>query len=160
MRARRVASPAACLLLFAIIVVGSHLPVVFDATIRHQTLHDLEHGAYLIAGLAMWWPIHGDPEPRRRLGTIGALLYVTAAMLPMAVIGAFLNRDPTLFYRDYAGPARELGISAVLNQQQAGAIMWVAGTTLMAAVGLAAVLSSMLAAERRQRARELHEVAR
>ena len=157
---RRWATPPVCLCAFALVVCGTHIPIVYDATVRNQALHDAEHAAYVLAGLAMWWPLHGDPAPSHRLGAIGQLLYISAAMLPMALIGAYLNRDPTLFYSVYAEPARALGVSAVQNQQEAGAIMWVAGTTLMALTGLASVLSSMLAAERRQRARELHEVVR
>ena len=157
---RRRATPVVCLSLFTVAVLGTHIPAFLDATVRDQTLHDAEHGTFVLAGLVMWWPLHGDPGPERRMGAIGQLLYLSAAMMPMALIGAYLNRDPTLFYSVYAEPARALGVSAVLNQQEAGAIMWVAGTTVMAVAGLTSVLSSMLAAESRQRARELHEVLR
>ena len=47
-------------------------------------------------------------------------------MLPMALIGAYLNRHATLVYPAYGPPARTLGISALDDQAQAGAIMWVA----------------------------------
>lgn len=147
----RRAHPAACLALFSVIVLVTHVPVVFDACARHDGLHILQHGAYLLAGFVMWWPLLGEPATRRRLGTIGQLGYITVAMLPMTLIGAYLNRDQALFYPAYAGPG------AVLEQQRAGAIMWVGGTTLMAVVGLVAVLRSMLVSERRQRAREVHE---
>jgi cytochrome c oxidase assembly factor CtaG len=149
----RHANPAACLTLFALIVLGTHVPVVFDFCARHIPAHIAEHGAYLFAGLVMWWPLLGEPNPRHRLGVVGQLAYITIAMLPMTLLGAFLDRDRTLFYSAYPGPG------AVLDQQRAGAIMWVAGTTVMACVGLTAVLGSMLAAERRQRAREVHGVA-
>ncbi len=50
-------------------------------------------------------------------------------MLPMTLIGAYLYRDATVLYRPYASAARALGISAIGDQQQAGAIMWVLGST-------------------------------
>lgn len=151
--ARRHVSAPGCLALYMAVVLGTHVPAVFDACARHENLHVLQHGAYLLAGLAMWWPLLGDVAPSRRLGTIGHLAYITVAMLPMALIGAYLNRDQTLFYPAYAGPG------ALLDQQRAGAIMWVGGTVLMASVGLAGVVAGMLAAERRQRARERYEVS-
>lgn len=157
---RRWASAPVCLAIFTVVVLGTHVPAFFDATVEHQTLHDAEHVAYLIAGLIMWWPLLGDPAPSQRLGTIGALVFVTLSMLPMTLIGAYLDRDQSLFYPAYALPTRALGVSPLLDQQQAGGIMWVAGTVIMAAVGLASIASLMLAAERRQRARDLHEVAR
>jgi cytochrome c oxidase assembly factor CtaG len=150
----RRAHPAACLALFAVIVLGFHVPVLFNAAVRHPALHALEHGAFIVAGLIVWWPLLGEPNPRRQLGTVAMLLYLTVAMLPMTVLGAYLDRDTTVFYSVYAGPG------AVLDQQQGGAIMWVASTATMGLLGIAAVLAAMLEAERRQRVRELHEVAR
>lgn len=158
-RVRRFATPAACLAVFTAVVLGTHVPGFFDATVTHQAVHDAEHLVYLLAGMVMWWPLFGDPAPSQRLGGIAALIYVTLSMLPMTLIGAYLNRDQSLFYSAYAIPTRELGVSAVLDQQQAGAIMWVAGTTIMACVGLAGVAASLVAAERRQRARDLRQVA-
>lgn len=155
----RAAHPLLCLALYSAIVLVIHAPPVFDATLRNQTLHDLEHAGFLLAGLIVWWPLLGHPLPRRRLGTVTHLLYITVAMLPMALIGAFLDRDRSLFYMPYAEPARLLGVSATGDQQQAGAIMWVAGTAVMALLGIIAVLSAMIEAERRQRLRELYDTS-
>lgn len=154
----RGAHPLLCLALYTVILLAIHVPAVFDATLRSQPLHELEHGAFLLAGLIVWWPLLGRPGPRRRLGAVAHLLYITAAMVPMTLIGAYLDRATTLFYPPYAGPARALGISAVADQQQAGAIMWVAGTAVMALLGVVAVLAAMLEAERRQRVRDLRGV--
>lgn len=153
----RAAHPAFCLALYATIVLTLHVPVVFDATLRNQALHDLEHAGFLLAGLIVWWPLLGNPGPRRQLGTVTHLLYITAAMVPMTLIGAYLDRDQSLFYPVYAGPAKLLGVSPIADQQQAGAIMWVVGTALMALLGVVVVLAAMLEAERRQRVRDLRE---
>ena len=148
----RRAYPAACLAVFTLIVLGCHVPVVFDATARSAPLHALQHGAFILAGLVVWWPLLGAPKPRGQLGPVTQLLYLTVAMLPMTALGAYLDRDTTLFYTVYAGPG------AVFDQQQAGAIMWVASTATMGLAGAAAVLASMIAAERRQRVRDLRGV--
>ncbi len=155
----RLAHPLLCLALYTVILVGIHLPAVYDATVRSATLHALEHVAFLLAGLIVWWPLLGLPVPRGRLGTSSHLLYLTAAMIPMTVIGAYLDRQMSIVYSVYAAPARALGISAVADQQQAGAVMWVAGSAVMALLGVAAVMSAMLAAERRQQIRDLHGIA-
>jgi cytochrome c oxidase assembly factor CtaG len=152
---RRFTGPVWCLALFTTAVVVTHLPSFYDATLRHPALHDAEHLAYLISGSLMWWPLlDGDPAPRRRLSGLGKLVYLLAAMAPMAVIGAYLDRHPTLAYQAYGPPAHALGISAVIDQQQAGAIMWVLGSTIMVAVGLWVAVAAMVAEERRLRARE------
>jgi cytochrome c oxidase assembly factor CtaG len=154
-RMRRFTGPIPCLTAFTVAVLATHLPSFYDATLRHPLLHDAEHIAYLVAGALLCWPIlDGDPAPSHRLGGLGRLVYLLAAMAPMALLGAYLNRHASLVYAPYGPPAHALGVSALLDQQQAGAIMWVAGSTLMVAVGLWASVAALVAEERRQQARE------
>lgn len=157
---RPISHPATCLAVFTAVVLASHLPAFYDATVRHPLLHDGEHAIYLAAGLLMWLPVlDGDPVAGRRLDGFSRLAYVIAAMVPMAVIGAYLNRATSLVYPAYAEPARVLGISAVSDQQHAGAIMWVLGSTLMVAAGLWQAMAALVAEERRMTARERRAAA-
>ena len=154
-RVRPVAGPVPALALFGAVVVLTHLPSFYDATLRHPLLHYLEHALYLGAGLLVWSPLlDGDPAPAHRLSGLGRLVYLIVAMMPMALVGAYLNRHATSFYPAYDAPARALGISALDDQAQAGAIMWVVGGVIMTAVGLWAVVAAMMAEERRLVARE------
>ena len=154
-RARPYTGPAPSLAFFGAVVVLTHLPPFYDATLRHAALHYSEHALYLLAGLLMWSPLlDADPAPRHRLNGLGKLAYLIVAMLPMALVGAYLNRHATLVYPPYGPPARTLGISALDDQAQAGAIMWVLGDTIMVAVGLWAAVAAMVAQERRQVAHE------
>ena len=154
-RAGPFATAPSCLAFFCAVVVLTHVPAFYDATLRHAVLHDGEHLLYLLAGLLMWWPVvDGDPVGARRLGAVSRLAYMIVAMAPMALVGAYLNRQPTLVYAPYGSPAHALGISAVVDQAQAGAIMWVGGDTIMVAVALWAALAALLAEERRQQARD------
>ncbi len=154
-RTRWLTAPAPALAVFAAVVILTHLPAFYDATLRHAGLHDLEHALYLAAGLVMFSPLlDADPAPARRLDGLGRLIYLIVAMMPMALVGAYLNRHATLFYPAYGPPARALGVSALDDQGQAGAIMWVAGNVFMVAVGLWTALAAMLAEERRLVARE------
>ena len=154
-RTRSLTSPLAALAAFAAVVVLTHLPAFYDAAVRHDWIHYAEHLLYLLAGLLMWSPlIDGDPAPRHRLSGLGRLGYLIVAMLPMALVGAYLNRYASLAYPAYGPPAHALGISALNDQAQAGAIMWVVGNSIMVAVGLWAALAAMVAEERRLLARE------
>ena len=154
-RVRPVAGPVPALALFGAVVVLTHLPSFYDATLRHPLLHYLEHALYLGTGLLVWSPLlDGDPAPAHRLSGLGRLVYLIVAMMPMALVGAYLNRHATSFYPAYDAPARALGISALDDQAQAGAIMWVVGGVIMTAVGLWAVVAAMMAEERHLVARE------
>jgi cytochrome c oxidase assembly factor CtaG len=144
-----------CLALYSAVVVGTHLPPFYDATLRAPVLHLLDHALVALAGFALWIPLLDlDPAPARRLGGIGRIAYMLATMPAMALVGAYLDRAPDVVYAAYAAPAATLGVAAVTDQQQAGAIMWVGGSSLMVVVGLRAGMRAMVAAERRQRLRE------
>jgi putative membrane protein len=152
---RPVTAPVSCLAVFYAVVLLTHVPSFYAATLRHPAVHDLEHALYLLGGLLMWWPIlDGDPVAAHRLGGLGRLVYMLAAMPPMALVGAYLNRHASLLYPAYGPPAHALGISALADQADAGAIMWVIGNVVMLAVGLWAAVAALLAEERRQQARE------
>jgi cytochrome c oxidase assembly factor CtaG len=152
---RSLTHPVSCLAIFSVVVLATHVPGFYDATLRAPALHEAEHGLYLMAGLLMWWPIvDADPLPRRRLNGFTRLVYTIAAMLPMTLLGAYLDRAPRLVYGAYGLPARSLGISAIVDQQQAGAIMWVLGSTLMIAAGLWLAMAAMVDEERRLQVRE------
>lgn len=158
-RMAAVARPVVCLVAFWAVLLLTHLPVFYNATLRHPALHEAEHALYLVAGLLLWWPLLDvDPVPAHRLGGLGRLVYLLATMPPMAIIGAYLNRHLVLVYPAYGPPAHAMGISAVVDQQQAGAIMWVAGSVVMIAVGLWAAIAALVAEERRQQAREARAI--
>ncbi|HET9102747.1 MAG TPA: cytochrome c oxidase assembly protein [Solirubrobacteraceae bacterium] len=156
-RLRPVAGPWTCLALFWAAIALTHLPAFYDATLHSGVLHSAEHSLYLLAGLLLWWHVLGaDPLPSHRLAGLPRLVYVLAAMLPMTIVGSLLDRDSTLVYPGYAQPARGLHVSALADQATAGAIMWVAGGTIMVAVALWAAMAGMAAEERALQRREAH----
>jgi putative copper resistance protein D len=160
-RLRPVTHPVLCLAVFGVVVGVTHLAFFYDATLSDPALHYAEHVLYLGAGLLLWWPIlDSDPVPGRRLGGLGRLAYVIAAMVPMTIIGAYLDRHTTLVYAPYGPAGHGLGISPLLDQQQAGAIMWVLGTVLMVLAGLWQSMAAMTAEEHRLQVAERSAAAR
>jgi putative membrane protein len=159
--ARPLGNPFFCLAAFSIVLLVSHLTGVYDLTLRHPLAHEAEHGIFILTGLLFWSPLlDADPTAARRLGALGRVVYMLAAMPAMALLGAYLNRAASVVYPPYAPAARALGVSAVADQQQAGAIMWVGGSMLLVVVGLWVVMATMSAEERRQTAREQRELMR
>lgn len=155
--AGRLASAPAALALFSSTIVLVHLPAVYELAIATPPLHDVEHLLFVAVGLVFWMPLlDAPPLGSGRLGGLGRIVYLLAAMPAMALVGAYLNRAAAPVYRSYVSPARVLGVSPVVDQQQAGAIMWVGASSFLIAVGLWAVMASMAAEERRQQARERH----
>src|ERR1700758_3122982 len=89
--ARRVRVPMALALPAWLVTYAVwHLPWIYDYALHHQhSLLHVEHLTYLIAGLALWWPIVHGPEPT---GVKAA--YVFAAFVLASPIGLLLALIP------------------------------------------------------------------
>jgi putative membrane protein len=96
-----------------------HLPWIYDAALRHpHSLLHVEHLAYLLAGVCLWWPvIHG----RRPAGAKAAYLF--AAFVLASPLGLLLALIPRAIYSFYVQAPRTWGPSPLADQQIAGVTM-------------------------------------
>ena len=131
------------------VLVAWHLPVLYDAALRHPLVHRLEHLSLVVVG-ALVWTLIVDPAGHGRLsvnGRIGlaALMLWMGQMLAYVFVFSF---HP--YYDVYVEqPERLFGLSPLMDQKLAGVVMMVEqGLTL----GTALVL--LLLTARRARAAE------
>ncbi|MGZ4258335.1 MAG: cytochrome c oxidase assembly protein, partial [Gaiellaceae bacterium] len=126
---RLLARPLPAWILFNGVLVAWHVPVLFDATLSNQAVHDFEHASFLVAGLLFWLQVIDSPPVRARLALGLRTVYLTTAMLVSWVLAIVLALASTPFYDAYANLAhRPGGLSALADQQIAGGIMWVPGS--------------------------------
>jgi putative membrane protein len=145
------------LLVFYLVVLVPHIPALYDPTLRHPLVHDLEHLVFLFGGLIFFWPLFGAPAGRGTLSSVPALCYVIASMPACALAGAYLNQAGTVIYAPYAVLDHALRLPALSDQRQAGAIMWVGAHLVLTFVALWALGTKLMAEERRQRVRDMLE---
>ena len=50
-------APALAFMLFNINLLGWHYPPIYEAAMANESIHLLEHAAFLVTGLMFWWPI-------------------------------------------------------------------------------------------------------
>jgi cytochrome c oxidase assembly factor CtaG len=117
--------------IFATVIVVTHLPVVYDLTLRNDLVHVCEHALYLVAACLVWAPLIGaDPLPHRP-GPMVRATCVMACMVPMGLVSIWLLLAHAPVYAPYG---RALGTTAALHDQRlAGVIMLVAGLPAFAA---------------------------
>lgn len=99
-----------------VVMVGWHVPALYDAAVRTNALHALEHASLVVVGTALWWLLLGSGR-RRPAG--GSVLVLFAATLPLALLGLFMVLARTHWYPIYA--------TSLADQQVAGALLWGAG---------------------------------
>jgi len=146
-------NPAVALALFFLIVLGTHVPVVFDTAIESDPLHALEHFSYLLAGLLLWSTAIGADPARKPLSIIGLTGMLTAAMVPMLAVGVALATASGVAYAPYA---ETQGSPAAFAEQAAAATaMWAGDLPFIAAL----VLAGWAALKREERLQHLREQA-
>jgi len=120
-------NPIVAWLTFGLVLWISHFSPLFNIALEDQGAHDLEHAAYLVAGLLFWWPVVGlDPAPRR-MSYAARVLYLLLQLPINSFLGmAILFADDPL-YPHYATLGSPYGITALADQQLAGGLMWLAG---------------------------------
>jgi cytochrome c oxidase assembly factor CtaG len=122
---RTVCRPIVAWALFFGVLWGSHLTGLFDASLRSDAIHSLEHAAYLVTAVLFWMPIVGrDPAPRR-LSHPARILYLFFAMASMAFLGLALFSANHVLYPTYA--AVEGTAEALADQALGGTLMWAGG---------------------------------
>jgi putative membrane protein len=136
--------PALCWFTAAGTLVAWHLPSVFVLGLRSQMWHGIEQASFLVTGLLFWWPVV-QPWPRvSKWPESSMLLYLFLAILPCDILSGFLVFCDRVVYPVFLSSPHSFGLSALEDQQCAGALMWTCVTVvyLIAATIFAARLLS------------------
>src|SRR5947207_7305758 len=86
-RLRALSHPAVALPLWIINLYLWHLPVLYQAALRHTGVHLLEHVMFLAAGINMWMCLFGPLPTPSCFGNLGKLVYIVAVRLAGTVLG-------------------------------------------------------------------------
>jgi len=139
----RLTSPWLAIPLWALATWVWAIPSVFDYTAQHSAVHAFEHATLFYTGLAIWWLII-DPLPRARLRPNGERLALLGfTRVASACVCLPLTWLSATQYSLYASAPRAFGLSAIGDQQLAGASMCFV-EFLVFGIAFAAVFISML----------------
>jgi cytochrome c oxidase assembly factor CtaG len=129
-RLRILTHPLVALPVWAVDLYAWHIPVLYQAALRNESVHALEHACFLLAGIAMWMALLGPLPKPAWFGNLGRLGYIIAVRLVEAVLGNILLWSHTIFYPYYGVYEKAYGISPLGDQVDAGAVMMVEGSIL------------------------------
>ncbi len=102
-----------------------HIPAAYDYTLTHQSVHDLEHLTFAIAGVLVWTQLI-DPMRHGRLTVPQRLLFALTVFVFGQLLGDVLIFTFHPLYPSYADQsARVMGISPLLDQRLAGLAMMI-----------------------------------
>ncbi len=135
-RLRFLANPLIALPLWAINLYAWHLPFLYDAAVRHDAVHALEHLCFFTGGTIMWLPVLETLPAPEWFGTGAKLGYIAVVRAVETVLGNVFFWAGTVFYPVYEHRQRLWGLSPLHDQGIAGAVMMIEGS-LVTVVALA-----------------------
>lgn len=133
---------------FAAVMFGSAVPAVLDG-LRASSVGSLVLvSVWLLAALALWWPVLRRRGRQLRYMAAVAYLFVPFILPKIPGLVYIVADDP--LYRVYAEAPRVAGLAfgAGIDQRAAGAVLWSAGT-LMVFASLGVLFSAWYRDERR-----------
>ncbi len=117
--------------LFAGVVLGWHVPTLFDAALQDENLHVLEHACFFAAALPFWWVILQPYPGKPQLSYAWRFLYVLLATIPESALGFIIILAGSPVYAYYTRVPRLWGMSVLDDQVLAGNIMMDGGDAVL-----------------------------
>jgi cytochrome c oxidase assembly factor CtaG len=107
---------------YTAVLYGWHFSFAFEAAVRNDAVHVLQHASFVFIGVLVWWSAI-EPKRRRLRGELWKIGHILAARM----LGMFLGMSFVLIrhpvYTGVYGSGERRGMTALADQQLAGAIM-------------------------------------
>jgi putative membrane protein len=102
-----------------------HLPALYQAALRHDAVHALQHATFLGFGIAMWMGLLGPLPKPSWFGNGARLVYIVAVRLSGTVLANAMIFSGTVFYPYYRLGDTHWRISPMADQIAAAGVMMV-----------------------------------
>ena len=145
------AHPLVALPAWAINFYVWHLPVLYQAALRHDLVHGLQHACFLGFGIAMWMALLGPLPKPAWFGNAARLVYIIAVRLAGTILANIMIFSGTVLYPIYRAGDAHWHISPMGDQIAAAGVMMVEESLLT--IGLFCWLFLKVAREAEERQR-------
>ncbi len=120
--------PLVALPLWALNLYIWHIPFLYEAALRHDSVHALEHFLFFTCGALMWSPVVETLPAPEWFGTAWKLGYVALVRVIETILGNVFIWTTAVFYPVYEEGLPKWGITAIHDQNLAGVVMMIEGS--------------------------------
>lgn len=149
-------SPVSAWLLFTAALWIWHASTFYEAALRDETIHALEHLTFLATGMLFWWVLF-KPNAPDHIHYGMAIPYLFTTVLQSSILGALMTFTSQPWYSYYAGLTPPWGLSPLEDQQLAGIIMWLPGGFVFTLLTIGYFAAWFRALERRSATMQHHD---
>jgi len=114
--------------LFVGVLWGVHFSPLYESALESGSVHVLEHVLFITAAFLFWLPVVQVGFVPRPVSFPARMLYLVLMFPQGAFLGLAIYGSQHVLYPHYAAV---LGSAAMADQQNGGAIMWIAGGMIM-----------------------------
>ncbi len=133
-RLRVLTHPVVAVACWAINFYAWHLPVLYQAALRHDGIHAVEHGTFLGFGMAVWMGLLGPLPKPAWFGNGAQLGYIVAVRLLGTLLANAMIFSGTVCYPYYQAGDAHWHISPMADQITAAGVMMVEESVLTIAL--------------------------
>lgn len=153
---RFITHPVVGLVAYSVALISWHFPFLYDAALRNEAIHIVQHFSFLLGAGLFWWGIITPYPFQARLHVFLRIMLVFVSEIPNIALSALITFSETVLYA-----YRELpgfwGGSMLHDQQVGGLLMWVGiGATVRLFAALAVLVIYARAEERKEPPRVLY----
>ncbi len=123
--------PPVAAVLYAAVIIGTHLTGFMNTALRHDSAHQAEHVLYLIAGYLYFLPLLGSEPIRWKMSFPTRFLMLAMSMPVDTFVGVVIMQAQRELFPAYRDHPRSWGPSLLGDLHAGGAIMWVGGDAIM-----------------------------
>ena len=140
---RLLGHPVVCWVAATTALVAWHVPALLTLSMQSNAWHAIEHASFLAGGLLFWWPVVQPWPTSSTERPWSIVLYLFLATLPCDGLSGFLVFSERVAYPVYLSAPRHASLSAVDDQQLAGALMWTVVTIVYLVAGVIVATRSL-----------------
>jgi putative membrane protein len=122
------------LVIFNVVLVFTHWPLIVDAALRSGWVHFGIHALLLVSSLIVWMPLVSPLPEIPRLAPVMQMVYLFLWSVVPTVPASFLTFGSAPLYKWYEHVPHLYGLSTLEDQQAAGLIMKIAAGLLLWAI--------------------------
>lgn len=120
--------PLICGIVYTLVLSLWHVPALYDWALQDRFIHILEHVTFFGAALFFWWPVLSPSSRLPRLAPLVQMLYLTAVVIAMTPLFAFLAFSNDVLYPTYEYAPRLVAGFGPAEDQLLGAAIMKAGS--------------------------------
>jgi putative membrane protein len=110
-------------IVFNVVVIVTHTPVVVNAALEHALLHFAIHAVIFVSSLLVWMPVLSPLPEVPRLQPLARLLFLFLQSVVPTIPASFLTFGSTPLYTFYNHVPRLFAMSELTDMQVAGVVM-------------------------------------